>query len=259
MATKRVVSAETRAKMAAARAKWWAEATPEKREALTANQRGPRPQTSAALKGKPRAKRGTTAREMPCATCGAPVMRFPYQIATHPHAFCNRACFHVWYSEQKRIERPTFTCRQCGAVFERLASREKWNKGKHFCSRVCANAGRSGAGHPAWQGGRHRRTDGYVDVNLSLVASEFRGMTHDGRRVMEHRLVMAQHLGRPLEPWEVVHHVNGQRDDNRIENLELHGQHEHTGITAMSRRDQQIAALRAQIEQLEQERDARAE
>jgi len=69
-----------------------------------------------------------------------------------------------------------------------------------------------------------------------------KGWVHNGRRVIqdgtreifEHRYIMEQHLGRPLEPNEVVHHKNEDRMDNRLENLELmtrsqHIAHHNTG------------------------------
>jgi hypothetical protein len=48
-------------------------------------------------------------------------------------------------------------------------------------------------------------------------------------RIRQHRWIMEQHLGRPLSRLEVVHHINGNRTDNRLENLEVKdfGAHSH--------------------------------
>jgi len=62
---------------------------------------------------------------------------------------------------------------------------------------------------------------GYILVRLS-PDHPFYCMAH--RRtgyVLEHRLIMAEHLGRPLTNEEIVHHINGDKQDNRLENLQL--------------------------------------
>lgn len=74
----------------------------------------------------------------------------------------------------------------------------------------------TGENSPVWKGGR-TRDKGYV----LLRAEGHPRARKNGQYVFEHTLVMENHLGRYLEPNEVVHHRNEIKDDNRIENLEL--------------------------------------
>lgn len=67
----------------------------------------------------------------------------------------------------------------------------------------CANSARKNTGRG------HKNEDGYVIVR------------RDGKRGLQHRFVMEANIGRSLEEYETVHHKNGVRDDNRIDNLEL--------------------------------------
>lgn len=69
-----------------------------------------------------------------------------------------------------------------------------------------------------------RVSDGrYVDDVSGYVYLRAKGHSEAAQRGwgLEHRIVMSDHLGRPLFPDENVHHINGVKDDNRQENLEL--------------------------------------
>jgi GrpB-like predicted nucleotidyltransferase (UPF0157 family) len=77
------------------------------------------------------------------------------------------------------------------------------------CSPDCRAAMMRGDRHWNWQGGRYVDSAGYVHVWV------------DGRYVREHVYVMEQQLGRPLKPWEVVHHKDENRQHNAPGNLEL--------------------------------------
>jgi hypothetical protein len=104
-------------------------------------------------------------------------------------------------------------CRTCG--------KGRWvqfNSGSPV-SLTCSDC-KVGSNSQSWKGGRKISDKGYVFLYLT-GDDFFYPMCGKAHYVMEHRLVMAKHLCRCLARWELVHHKNGIKDDNRIENLEL--------------------------------------
>ena len=155
----------------------------------------------------------------PCDNCGKPVTRL--KSADAPRFYCDHKCYS---SSKRRSERTrevmsarhpnsvvSLQCARCNKAVTRAKSRVA---GTTFCSRDCQYAYRRELGK------RFKNSAGYIVVG---VPADYPGAKKNGTygQILEHRKVMQEMIGRPLIGAENVHHVNGIRDDNRPENLEL--------------------------------------
>jgi hypothetical protein len=120
------------------------------------------------------------------------IKKFSLSMMGHTHGF--KKGFTPWNKDKKGLQ---------------IA----WNKGKQLPQF-------SGENNPNWKDGKHMDGQGYVCIYCAYHPYGFKrkyGIAY----VYEHRLVMENKLGRYLKPAEEVHHINGIRDDNRLENLML--------------------------------------
>lgn len=101
-------------------------------------------------------------------------------------------------------------CKVCNNRCFVRDSQIKDNQGK-FCSHKCQLIEEN---NPNWKQGRRKHTEGYI--NILQHRHPFRDVHN---RVFEHRLVVEKQIGRYLNPWEEVHHINRVRNDNRPKNL----------------------------------------
>jgi len=145
-----------------------------------------------------------------CDNCGKEFKRGYHNIkkGTSGKHFCSRICSHIGnlsmlgkhHSKESKLK---MSKSHKGCI--------SWNKGKitpealklKKISKALKNSNKNN-----WKGGRYKQKD-YIMLNRPDCF------------ILEHRYVMEKYLGRKLKTEEIVHHKNGIKDDNKLENLEL--------------------------------------
>lgn len=110
----------------------------------------------------------------------------------------------------------------CGTYIPAINKRREEARYKHGHNPANKTSFKPGERSGHWKGGSTIGSDGYL-----LIYSPSHPFKDHHGYVREHRLVMEKKIGRYLRREEDVHHLNGNKLDNRIENLELlnHGKH----------------------------------
>ena len=155
-----------------------------------------------------------------CKFCGKAFKQFPSHIRKHGCCSidCRKAQGLIDYTKKH-----THICDNCGTSF--VAKRQ--GRLYKFCSQECSKKYMTMKQSPFFKCGYRIDTKGY---RLILIGPK--------QYKYEHRIIMENYLGRELKADEVVHHKNGNKQDNRIENLELMLKKEHDKLHYEERRNE---------------------
>lgn len=141
-------------------------------------------------------------------------------------AFCSRSCQGKWLHMQKILKpKPRLgihkKCRHCEIDFYVPQYRAETAT---YCSRRCMALANPERGEKA------RGNSPIMARKGTNSPRQYKTIVVDGKQIREHRYLMEQHLGRKLESWEHVHHIDGNHLNNDISNLQVLSNSEHQKI-----------------------------
>ncbi len=180
--------------------------------------------------------------EMTCLFCKQTFDCRPSWVKDGRRKFCQKTCLSAWLKTQTGALSPHY------GKSHTQSAKQKMSNALHLRNLHRQQVGEK---HPSWKGGEFFH-QGYRYVLIANLSPEdqalARAMVPNDHYVREHRLVMARLLGRPLKKSETVHHINGVKDDNKPENLELLG----TAAHSRQHRDmvRELGKLRQENERL---------
>lgn len=161
-----------------------------------------------------------------CKQCGKTFLVHPSRLKLGRGKYCSLEC--VQKSKHTGEDKK---CPICGKTFYVIRSTLDIGEGI-YCGRQCMAEDYKGAGNPNYAEG-HINPDGYKKIYV------------DGVQVLEHRVIMEDHLGRPLLSNEVVHHIDGDRLNNEIDNLRVMPWSKHASLHNLERRNKEYGVVSA--------------